>query len=129
MNTELIADYATAALLIVGAVFALVAAIGLLRFNDPMTRMHAPTKIGTIGVGALLGASVIHANTANDGSFHELLIMAFLLVTAPISAHFIAKVHIHCRTCETPPAPRKDQTWSTLDAPADGRVEEGGHKP
>ncbi len=119
MNTELIADYATAALLIIGAIFALVAAIGLLRFNDPMKRMHAPTKIGTIGVGALLGASVVNANTANDGSFHELLIMAFLFVTAPISAHFIAKVNLHKRDCDTPPPPRKDETWATLQAPDD----------
>lgn len=129
MTTELIADYATAALLIIGAIFALVAAIGLLRFNDPMTRMHAPTKIGTIGVGALLGASIIHANTANDGSFHELLIMAFLFVTAPISANFIAKVHLHKRTCNTPPAPRQDETWATLQAPESDRKDEAAQTP
>lgn len=124
MTMELVADYATAALLIIGAIFALVAAIGLLRFNDAMTRMHAPTKIGTIGVGALLGASIINANTASDGSFHELLIMAFLFVTAPISANFIAKVHLHRRACDTPPPPRQDETWATLQKPDDPREAE-----
>ncbi|WP_135506463.1 monovalent cation/H(+) antiporter subunit G [Roseovarius aestuariivivens] len=115
----MIAAYATAACLIIGAGFALVAAIGLLRFNDSMTRMHAPTKIGTIGIGALLLGSMIHAYETGHGSFHELLIMAFLFVTAPISANFIAKVNLHCRSCETPPAPPRDDTWSTLDAPTD----------
>ncbi len=129
MSTDMIASYATAAFLLIGAGFALVAAIGLLRFNDAMTRMHAPTKIGTIGVGALLAASMTHAYATGDGSFHELLIMAFLFVTAPISANFIAKVHIHRRTCVTPPVPNEDDMWSTLDAPPDERVEEAGHKP
>ena len=43
--------------------------------------------------------------------------MAFLFVTAPISAHFIAKVSIHRRACETPPEPPRDDTWSTLSSP------------
>jgi len=103
--------------LLIGAVFALVGAIGLLRFSDPLTRLHAPTKVGTVGIGALLVAGMIHAFVNGDGSIHELLIMAFLFVTAPISANFIAKVHIHRRTCETPPKPLKDKTWSTLDVP------------
>jgi len=114
---ETIGTYATAICLIVGAAFALVGAIGLLKFNDGMTRLHAPTKVGTVGVGALLLASMIHSYTIGQGSFHELLIMAFLFVTAPISANFIAKVHIHKTTCETPPSPPKDDTWSTLDTP------------
>jgi multicomponent K+:H+ antiporter subunit G len=48
---------------------------------------------------------------------HELLIMAFLFVTAPVSANFIAKVNIHRRSCETPPPPLEDDTWSTLNSP------------
>ncbi|MEL6171739.1 MAG: pesticidal protein Cry5Ba, partial [Pseudomonadota bacterium] len=47
----------------------------------------------------------------------ELLILAFLFVTAPISANFIAKVSIHRGTCETPPSPPRDDTWSTLNTP------------
>ena len=87
----------------------LVGAIGLLKFNDGMTRLHAPTKVGTVGVGALLLASMIHSYTYGEGSMHELLIMAFLFVTAPISANFIGKVHIHKNTCETPPPPARGQ--------------------
>ena len=119
--TELIATLATAICLLIGAGFSLVGAIGLLKFNDGMTRLHAPTKVGTVGVGALLLASMIHSYTFGEGSMHELLIMAFLFVTAPISANFMAKVHIHRRTCPPPPAPPRDGTWSTLDVPAEDR--------
>lgn len=117
MSLDVIGLYATALLLIIGGCFALVGAIGLLKFNDPMTRLHAPTKVGTVGIGALLAASLVHAFTTADGSIHELLIMAFLFVTAPISANFIAKVNIHKGTCETPPSPPEDDTWSTLNTP------------
>ncbi len=118
---ETIGTYAIALCLIIGAIFSLVGAIGLLKLNDSMTRLHAPTKVGTVGVGALLLASMIHSWVFSDGSFHELLIMAFLFVTAPISANFIAKVNIHKRSCETPPSPPRDATWGTLDVPAEDR--------
>jgi len=112
-----IAAIAVGICLLIGATFAMVGAIGLVRFTDPMNRLHAPTKVGTMGIGALLLASMIHAFATGDGSLHEVLIMAFLFVTAPISAHFMAKVNIHRRACVTPPPPLQGETWSTLDMP------------
>lgn len=117
MTGEIILTYAIAICLLIGAGFALVGAIGLLKFNDSMTRLHAPTKVGTVGIGALLLASMIHSFTYGEGSLHELLIMGFLFVTAPISANFMAKVNIHRRACDTPPEPPEDETWSTLNVP------------
>ncbi|WP_300010316.1 Na+/H+ antiporter subunit G [uncultured Roseobacter sp.] len=117
MTAEIIGTYAVAICLLIGAGFAMVGAIGLLKFNDSMTRLHAPTKVGTVGIGALLLASMIHSFTVGDGSLHELLIMSFLFVTAPISANFMAKVNIHRRACDTPPEPPQDDTWSTLNVP------------
>lgn len=114
-----IGTVATIFCLILGSGFIIIGSIGLLKFNDGMTRLHAPTKVGTIGVGALLLASMIHSWTFHEGSIHEALIMAFLFVTAPISANFIAKVHIHRKSCEPPPSPANDELWSTLDRPAD----------
>jgi len=126
MTLDIIALYATTFCLLIGAFFALVAAIGLLKFSDGMTRLHAPTTVGTVGVGAFLLASMIHAFAFDEGgSMHELLIMAFLFVTAPISANFIAKVNIHRKACVTPPPPPNDATWSTLDVPeADRKIVE-----
>lgn len=114
MTMEDVATYAIAVFLLLGALFTLVGAIGLLRLNDAMTRLHAPTKVGTMGIGALLLASMTHSFVFADGSFHELLIMAFLFVTAPISANFISKVNIHRKASDHPPDAPGDQTWSTL---------------
>lgn len=117
MTLEMVGAYATAFCLLVGAIFTLVGAIGLLKLPDAMTRLHAPTKVGTVGIGSLLLASMIHSWTFGDGSMHELLIMAFMFVTAPISAHFMAKVNIHRNVCDPLPKPPRDDTWSTLDVP------------
>lgn len=124
MTPDLIALYAMTFFLLLGAVFTLVGAIGLLKFNDAMTRMHAPTKVGTMGIGALVFASMIHSFTFGNGSIHEILILSFLFVTTPISANFLAKVNIHRKTCDTPPAPPRDDTWSTLNIPDEDRAME-----
>ena len=60
----------------------------------------------------------MHSYVLGETSMHELLIMAFLFVTAPISANFIAKVNIHKRSCDTPPA-RPTGRRSTLNSPDD----------
>ena len=117
MTAQIIGTYFVCMSLIIGSGFILVGVIGLLKFNDPMTRLHAPTKVGTVGIGMLLLASIVHSFDIGEPSTHELLIMAFLFVTAPISANFIAKVNIHRRACDTPPTPPQDDTWSTLNMP------------
>ncbi len=122
MTLETFGTYAVAISLFIGAFFTLVGSIGLVKLNTSMTRLHAPTKVGTMGVGALLLASMIHSYTFGEGSMHELLIMAFLFVTAPISANFMSKVNIHNRNCDGTPAPPEEQMWSTL-AKRDGEIE------
>lgn len=114
MNWIDIGTYAVAVFLLIGAVFTLVGAIGLVRLPDAMTRLHAPTKVGTMGIGALLLASMTNAFVSGDGSFHELLIMGFLFITAPISANFMSKANIHLQSCDTTPDAPDGQTWSTL---------------
>jgi multicomponent K+:H+ antiporter subunit G len=84
------------------------------KLPDAMTRLHAPTKVGTMGIGALLLASITNAYVFRDGSFNELLILGFLFVTAPISANFMSKVNIHRQSCDQTPTAPNGQTWSTL---------------
>lgn len=79
-----------AVLLVVGAIFSLLAAIGIIRFPDLYTRMHAASKAGTIGSGLLLLAAGVHSLDP------AILIRAlagflFFVLTAPISAHLLAK--------------------------------------
>jgi multicomponent K+:H+ antiporter subunit G len=91
MSADIIGTYAVAFCLLIGSFFTIVGVIGLLKFNTPMSRLHAPTKVGTVGIGMLLAASMLHSFVIGQTSIHELLIMGFLFVTAPISANFIAK--------------------------------------
>ncbi|MFD1342712.1 Na+/H+ antiporter subunit G [Litorisediminicola beolgyonensis] len=110
-----LADILIGLSLLIGAAFTLIGSYGLVKLDQPMKRLHAPTKAGTLGIGSLLMASMVYAFAYGDGSLHEVLIMAFLFVTAPISAHFVSKVNLHHGTCEAPPPPPLDETWSTLD--------------
>ena len=91
------------ALLLIGSLFTLVGAIGLARLPDFFMRLHGPTKSTTLGVGGVVLASVIYFSTHNDfASLHELLIPAFLFLTAPISAHMLAKAGIQQRGPASP---------------------------
>jgi multicomponent K+:H+ antiporter subunit G len=84
-----------AVILVGGGIFALVGSYGLLRLPRPMQRLHAPTKATTIGVGAALMASSLGGLPEGVGiSWQEWLVTLFLLLTAPISALFLAKTLI-----------------------------------
>lgn len=119
MTIDFVAELVVAIFLVVGATFAFVGSFGLLKLNDPMKRLHAPTKASTLGVGSILAASILNAwFIRGEGSLHELLVMAFLFVTAPITAHFIAKAHIFRRVPEDElPSAGDDPTWAVLDMP------------
>lgn len=86
-------------LVVLGGLFMLVGSIGLSRLPDFYSRLHGPTKGTTLGVGSLLVASMIFF-TLQDRIFtiHELLITLFLFISAPISAHMLAKAALHVKT-------------------------------
>jgi len=77
-------------LILCGAVFSLTAAIGILRFPDLYTRMHAASKAGTLGsCTMLLALAVLALDLAS--STRALAGIAFFLLTAPVAAHLIAR--------------------------------------
>jgi multicomponent K+:H+ antiporter subunit G len=100
MNETLLAVAygAVALLLVVGGVFTLVGAIGLLRFPDFFMRLHAPTKATTLGVGGVLVASLLWGWLHGAIGLELLLITLFLFVTAPVSANLMAQAALHRRT-------------------------------
>lgn len=93
-------------LLVVGATLALIGAVGLVKFDDFFMRLHGPTKATTLGLGALLLAAWLERGAAT-GNFwpRELLITFFLFLTAPISAHILAKAALHRRLARRTPMP------------------------
>lgn len=107
-----------AALIVIGASFALIGSWGMVRLPDLMSRLHAPTKATTLGVGGALVASMVYFLGRNGTlSIHELLISAFLFLTAPLTAHFLAKawMHNHRRPAEIPRPGEHD--WGTYETP------------
>jgi len=83
-------------LLLIGGFFVLVGSVGLSRLPDFYTRLHAPTKATTVGMGGILIASMILMSYEQGYlSLHELLITLFLLITAPVTAHMLAKTALH----------------------------------
>ena len=96
------------ALLVIGSFFTLVGAFSLIRLSEFFKRLHGPTKASTLGVGCMLAASVgYHAFNGTDPQPRELLITLFLLVTAPISAHLLAKAALSLHMDERPQLPGK----------------------
>lgn len=83
-------DWITAALVVAGALLALIAAIGIVRMPDLYLRMHAAAKAGTLGVGLLLTASAVHFKQL-DITVLVLLTVAFMVLTAPVAAHIIVR--------------------------------------
>ena len=93
-------------LLVAAGLFGVVGSVGLIKLPNPITRLHAPTKATTLGVGGVLIASMLYSLFSRGAvSFHELLITLFLFLTAPVTAHFVAKIHLHhnVRPGELPP--------------------------
>lgn len=85
-------------LLILGGLFVLVGSIGLLRLQDLYVRLHAPTKATTLGLGGVLMGSIMYVYfTTGILSINELLITLFLVITAPVTAHILAKTAMHHR--------------------------------
>lgn len=111
--------------LVVSGVFGFVGSYGLIKLKHPLQRLHAPTKATTLGVGGVLVASMVffYAETGHV-SVHELLISLFLLLTAPITANFIAKTYMarNLRQGDLPETPGK-YGWSVYDDPPEDRVE------
>ena len=89
------AEVVISAFLVVSGFFLFVGSFALAKLPDTMRRLHGPTKATTLGVGGILIASMLYF-LLERGFFtvHELLITLFLFLTAPVSAHLIAKVYL-----------------------------------
>ena len=104
------------ALLIIGSIFCLVAAVGMLRLPDTLIRMHAATKAGTLGAGCILAAEAVVAAELGT-TLKAIAAIVFLLLTAPVAAHLIGRAAYHQGIRLF------DKTW--IDELADSMTAEG----
>lgn len=115
----MIVDIIISFFLVIAGIFGLVGSLGMIKLTETMQRLHAPTKATTLGVGGVLIASMLYFLLVKGTlSFHELLITIFLLLTAPVSAHFIAKTFIQAKVKrEELPECEGEFGWAVFDNP------------
>jgi len=111
-------DILAGTLLICGSMLATVAAIGIVRFPDVLSRMHAATKPQTVGLLLILTGLALRLRDLSDITI-IVLIAVFQLLTAPVSAHMVGRAAFRTgfarrdqlTVCEFD----SDGTWDTED--------------
>jgi len=85
-----------AVLLVLGASFALIGSIGLLRLRSFYERLHPPTMGTTAGMGLMLAASMLLFSVlASRPAVHEILIAVFTFVTTPVTYMLLVRAARH----------------------------------
>jgi multicomponent Na+:H+ antiporter subunit G len=84
------AQILSAILMVIGAGFMLIAAIGVARLPDVFMRMHASTKSATLGVGCLMLGAALHFGDFAIAA-RAVAVVIFFFVTAPVAAHMLGR--------------------------------------
>ena len=113
-----LAEFAISLVILGGSFFLLVGSLGLAKLPSLIQRLHAPTKAATLcAVGLLLASALYFWLLRGHPSYHEFLIGMFLFLTAPITAHMLAKVNLLRRKREAAELPPTGQPvgWAVLE--------------
>lgn len=90
MTIDIVLDLLVAIFLLLGAYFSLAAAIGVMRFPDTLTRVHAGTKPQVFGLACILIAVIL--STRNWSAIALVaLILIFQMMTTPAAAHMVGR--------------------------------------
>ena len=125
MNAVL--DLIGALLLVLGAFFCLAAAVGVVRFPDVLTRLHAATKPQVFGLVLILTGVALTLRTG-----HVAVLAAFTvglqILTAPVSGHMLARTAYRTDQWDDQHAVM-DELGEDLEAAGFTNIaEEGGHQ-
>ena len=83
-------NYLAGIIILVGAAFTVIAALGIIRLPDLYSRSHAASKAGTLGSGLALLAMALQADDAATVT-RAIAGVVFFLLTAPVAAHLLAR--------------------------------------
>ncbi len=100
----MLADVVAGILVAVGAVFFVAGTVGLLRFPDVYTRLHALSKADNLGLGLIVLGLAVSADRALD-VVHLALVWLLVLLASATSAHLIARRALH----------RGEKPWTRAD--------------
>jgi multicomponent Na+:H+ antiporter subunit G len=94
-------QYLSAIVVVLGGLFGLLAAIGIVRLPDLYTRLHAASKAGAVGAGLILIAVAL-ISTDGAVALRAVLGIIFLLLSTPIAAHLLARAAYEAGEKPTP---------------------------
>lgn len=77
-------------LMVSGAALALIAGVGLQRFDDMFARMHAATKPATLGLALVLAGAALQVPDPGDVA-KLLLVVVLQFLTAPVASHLLGR--------------------------------------
>ena len=104
-------DILLSLLILTGAIFTFIGSLGLARLRDFYTRLHGEGSACRLPDLELLVASAVYFSVREEGvSVHEVLVTLFLFITAPVSAHLLAKAALHLKVRSLAPTPAPDAT-------------------
>jgi multicomponent Na+:H+ antiporter subunit G len=83
-------EFLIATAMLIGAGFIFIAALGMIRFPDLFTRMHAASKSSTLGLGCIL-VGVVISFPSWLVFLKSVMVLLFVFLTAPIAAHMIGR--------------------------------------
>ena len=89
------AEITVAALVLMGALVALLGSFGLLRLRSFFERVHAPAIIATLGCWCVMYGALLYFSFRGQGlAVHLLLIAVFIAVTVPITTIFLMRASL-----------------------------------
>lgn len=94
-------SYVAIGLMLAGSLLSALAALGVLRFPDVYTRLHAASKAGPLGAGLILLAVGL-ASADWSIAIRCLLGFLFLVLTSPVSAHLLARAALRAGIAPDP---------------------------
>ena len=123
----MIVDGLTALLMLVGALLAVLAAIGVVRFPDTFLRMQASSKASTLGLACLLAGAALQLPDVSS-IIRLCSIAAFIMLTAPLSAHVVARASLY-RGTQLWKGTIRNEYELQVRSPERAPGEEGGSAP
>ncbi|MDG2072423.1 MAG: monovalent cation/H(+) antiporter subunit G [Pseudomonadales bacterium] len=91
---NLVIDILSWLLLVVGSVFCIIAAIGVLRLPDYFSRIHAAGILDTLGTGALILGMMLQGGFTLV-TLKLVMILAIIAITGPTATHALARAALH----------------------------------
>lgn len=78
-------------LLVLGSLILVIAGVGVLRLPDALSRQHAATKAGTVGLVFTCAGAGLMAPASASWGWRLALIVLFALMTLPLASHLLAR--------------------------------------